>query len=103
MKFGKFASIEPRWGTIQIAKNKSFEYQIEFNKFHDQPFELSGRWTTKQDHAGFDFVFSIYKLFWLNLNIHDHRHWNHDHNRWEEPGDCHYEDSKWQEPGNLDD
>jgi len=98
MKFGKFARITPRWGAIQIAKNKSFEYQIEFDKFHDQPFELSLSWTTKRDHAGIDFTFSIYKLFWLNLNIHDHRHWNHDEDRWEEPGDCRYEEEPWQPP-----
>jgi hypothetical protein len=98
MKFGKFARITPKWGTIQLAKNKSFEYQIEFDKFNDQPFELSLQWTTKRDHAGFDFIFSIYKLFWINLNIHDHRHWNHDENRWEDPGDCHYEEEPWQQP-----
>lgn len=99
MKFGKFARITPRWGAIQIAKNKSFEYQIEFDKFHDEPFEFSLRWTSKRDHAGIDFTFSIYKLFWINLNIHDHRHWNHDEDRWESPGDCRYEQEPWQPPG----
>ena len=83
MNYGKLARITPRWGAIQIAKNKSFEYQIEFNKFADQPFEFSFRWTTKRDHAGLDFTFSIYKLFWLNLNISDHRHWDRENDQWQ--------------------
>lgn len=83
MKFGKFACITPRWGDIQIAKHKSFEYQIEFDRFYDQPFELSLSWTRKRDHAGIDFTFSIYKLFWLNLNIHDHRHWDRENDCWQ--------------------
>lgn len=70
-------------GNFRLSKHKFFEWQVEFKRFHDQPFDFSLRWSTKRDHAGIDFTFSIYKLFWLNLNIYDHRHWDHDKDNWE--------------------
>jgi hypothetical protein len=82
MKFGKFASINPRLGSIQVAKHKYFEYQFEFNRFYDQPFDFRLSWSTKQDHAGITFIFSIYKLFWLSLSVCDSRHWDHKNNKW---------------------
>jgi len=82
MKFGKHAVITPGWGDIVLSKNKSFEYQLE-RKFATQPFEFSLSWTTKQDHAGISFTFSIYKLFWISLRIYDHRHWDCENGRWE--------------------
>lgn len=90
--------ITPTWGNIQISQHKSFEYQIEFDNFNGHPFEIHFSWTRFRDHAGIDFTFAIYKLFWLNLNIHDHRHWDDDKNDWEGPGDCDYENSKWVTP-----
>lgn len=80
MKIGKH-HITPRWGDIVISKHKSFEYQLERDTGHT-PFELSLRWSRKTDHAGVQFTFSVYKLFWLNLNIHDHRHWDFDNDCW---------------------
>jgi hypothetical protein len=74
--------IEPCWGDIKLTKHKSFEYQLEFKRFVDQPFELSLSCTKKQDHAGMEFTFSIYKLFWLNLKVYDKRHWDHDQQMW---------------------
>jgi len=90
--------ITPTWGNIPISKHKSFEYQIEFDNWNDQPFEFHLSWRRHRDHAGIDLIFSIYKLFWLSLNIHDHRHWNDEKNDWETPGDCDYESSKWEPP-----
>ena len=80
MKLGKFARLTPTWGSIQLSKHKFFEYQLESQS--DQPFELSLRWTQKRDHAGINFRFSVYKLFWIGLDIYDHRHWDHDRNQW---------------------
>lgn len=101
MKLGKFVTITPTWGVIRITKNKSFEYQIEFKKFNNQPIELSFTWTTKEDHAGASFIFSIYKLFWMELSLRDCRHWNYEESKWEDAGDCHYQDSKWELPTDL--
>lgn len=73
---------------IQLSQNKSFEFQIEFGKNSNFcPFEFSIKWTTKQDHAGFRFIFGIYGLFWICMNIYDHRHWNYEKDRWYLPGD----------------
>ncbi len=96
MRFGKWCNITPTWGSIRISKNKFFEWQLEFSRFNNDPFELSLRWTSRQDHAGFDFIFSIYKLFWLNINIHDRRHWDYEKNKWQEPDDCGYEENRWE-------
>lgn len=98
MKFGKFGSIQPKWGWLRITKNKTFHYQLEFDKFNEQPMEISLHWTTKQDHAGITFNFSIYKLFWLEFSLNDNRHWNYDDNNWENPEDCNYQESKWELP-----
>lgn len=73
-----------KWGFIPLSKHKTFEWQFEGPAFmkHDI-FEYKVSWTRKCHHAGFDFTFGITKLFWMNLNIHDNRHWNYDRNVWE--------------------
>ncbi len=72
-----------RWGDIQIWKHKSFEWQFEPGSFMgDDRWECNIRWTRNRDHAGISFTFGIYKLFWMNLNTHDHRHWDVDNNCW---------------------
>ena len=84
MKFNK-STITPTWGDIKIAKHKSFEYQFEGPKMmadDPNPIECKLRWTTKSDHAGVYFTFGIRGLFWMNFNIHDHRHWDHNNNTW---------------------
>lgn len=101
MKFGKFGSISPRWAWIQITKNKTFHYQLEFDKFTDQS-DLDFSWTTKHDHAGLTLTVSIYKLFWLELSLNDNRHWNYDESKWEDPGDCNWKSSKWENPPDAD-
>jgi hypothetical protein len=84
LKIGKHR-ISLFWGDIVLSKNKSFEYQIDFgsklNTIHT-PFELSLKVRHKMDHAGIDFIFSVYKMFWMNLNIHDHRHWDYENDCW---------------------
>lgn len=77
-----------RFGDIIIAPHKSFEYQFEFgNGSNFDPFELSFKWTSKQDHAGLSFNFGIKNLFWIHIGTYDHRHWNYKQNRWALPGD----------------
>ena len=83
MKIGKNI-ITLRWGDIRIWKHKSFEYQFEGPRFmNDDLFEFKLFWNRKRDHAGINFIFGIWKLFWLSLNIHDHRHWNENTNSWQ--------------------
>lgn len=83
MKFGKFAMISHKWGDIQIAKNKSFEYQFEDGSFmRDDLFEFKISWTSKCDHAGISFTLGIKGFFWMNLNVHDHRHWDEEKKTW---------------------
>jgi hypothetical protein len=73
---------------IQLSENKSFGIQTEFGKNSNfNPFEFLIKWTTKQDHAGFRFVFGIYRLFWISIEIYDHRHWNYEKDRWYLPGE----------------
>jgi hypothetical protein len=68
------------YGWIRLTKHKSFEYEWG-RKFSTTPFEFSMRLTTKGDHAGFRFAFSIYKLFFLFLGITDNRHWSNELDR----------------------
>ena len=53
-------------------------YLLAFN-----PLEFSLNWSHKQDHAGIRFTFSIYKLFFIEIAIYDHRHWDYMTNDWE--------------------
>ena len=101
MKLYNGDTISPKFISIQLTKNKVFQFQLEFDKFNENPFELTCEYVVKRDHAGFNFMFSIYKLFWFCLGIHDRRHWDYENNAWEEPGDCKYE--KWEEPNHIDD
>lgn len=70
---------------IQLTKHKSFEYQLDLgSKFSSSEFfELSFKWTTKQDHAGPSFTFSIYRVLFLTTLVYDNRHWNIDNDAWE--------------------
>lgn len=84
--------LTPKWGDIPICKYKSFEYQFEGSSFMNEDlFEFKVQWTRNCDHAGISFTFGIWKLFWMNLNIHDHRHWDYENNTWD----------KYQESANL--
>lgn len=71
-------------GCISLTTNKSFEWQFEFGgKFATDLFEFSLQWTLKGDHAGLGFTFSLYKLFWIELQIYDVRHWDYEKDCWE--------------------
>lgn len=74
--------ITPRLCNIQLTTHKFFEYQLEFDKFHEDT-DISFNWTTKRDHAGPSLIISVRNLFWLNLSIYDHRHWDHNTNQWQ--------------------
>jgi hypothetical protein len=78
------STLYPSWGDIKISRNKSFEYQFEKSNFLGSlPYEFELLWSRKIDHAGISFTFGIRGLFWMNLNIHDHRHWDYENNTWE--------------------
>ena len=82
MKIGN-SYLSFNWGDILISPNKSFEYQFEFGKNSNfDLFELSLKWSTKQDHAGISFVFTIRKIIFMSLKIYDHRHWDRNNNCW---------------------
>jgi hypothetical protein len=82
MKIGN-SIVTPSWGDIVIWKHKSFEYQFEGPKFmNGHSFTCKLNWTRKRDHAGIFFTFGIKGLFWMNLNIHDHRHWDIENDTW---------------------
>ncbi len=91
MKLGKHF-LTPSYGDIKLTDHKSFEWQFEFlqkasdmcgNSLFGYTLEL----THARDHAGISLTFSIKKLLWLNINIHDHRHWNELKRRWMMPDD----------------
>lgn len=70
------------YGNVILSKFKVLEWQIEGSKFSTNPFEFYLNWKTKTDHAGISFTFSIYKLFWININLNDRRHWDFEKNCW---------------------
>ena len=69
---------------IRLSKNKSFEIQVDlFNKnISSDFFSIDLKWTTKQDHAGPSFTFSIFKTIYFAVQIYDSRHWDHDNDCW---------------------
>ena len=86
MKIGRNI-ITPSWGDVQISKHKSFEWQFEKASFlGDDPFEFKLSWHRNCDHAGISFTFGMRWLFWMNLNIHDRRHWDYENNCWKKYG-----------------
>lgn len=84
MKFRDRFTLTKWWGVITLSKFKSFEYQFEGPSFmKDDLFEFKLAWDRNKDHAGPEFVFGIHRLFWINLRIYDHRHWNYETNSWQ--------------------
>lgn len=69
----------------QLSKNKSIETQVSLfdSDMYSDIFELHIGWTIKHDHAGFRFIFSIYKFIFIQVMIYDHRHWDYHNNTWE--------------------
>jgi hypothetical protein len=84
MKIGNF-TIEPCWGNLPLSKYKSLEYQLEGKSFaSDDPIVLfKYNRTKKQDHAGANISFGLLRLFWFNISVYDHRHWDDENNCWE--------------------
>ena len=94
MRIGR-SIIRWNWADILITPNKSLEYELKLGKdsnfgIFDFQFEISH----KCDHAGITFIFGIYRLFWLNLNLYDHRHWNHKEDRWLRSGEVEEDDEE---------
>jgi len=58
--------------------NKYFEFQFQYRGNLASMWELYFRRRHKQDHAGIYFSFSMLKLFYIEMNIADCRHWDVD-------------------------
>lgn len=67
---------------FKISKNKTLEFQVEGKNYANDIFNISLRWSRKEDHAGLRFEFTVYKLFFISLSICDNRHFNYDEDRW---------------------
>lgn len=95
MKMGR-ALFTPTCINIPISAHKSLEIEVgRGNKW--KIFNCSFRWTSRVDHAGPEFDFEVYRLFFFSIRIYDIRHWNSKKNRWYKP----YEDTRLQDE--LDD
>lgn len=68
--------------SFQISRHKYFEFSFQFLSHLCQWFETSFRYREKTDHSGLYIVISLFKLFFLELNIYDNRHWNSEENRY---------------------
>lgn len=65
---------------MEVAKNKSIEFEIEVFKF-SPTISLTASWFTKVDHAGPEFSVNILGN-WMSLKLYDHRHWGRKKNQW---------------------
>ena len=68
----------------KLSKNKSIEIEwfiLNKNVGH-KIFEFILTWSIKQDHAGFNFLFSIFHLFYFSFMIYDIRHWDYENKTW---------------------
>jgi hypothetical protein len=68
------------WNYWSLSTNKTLEIQLEcdWDTLIDVDVELS----RKSDHAGISFSLGLFR-HWININIHDSRHWNHTTDAWE--------------------
>ncbi len=62
-----------------LFKHKFWEVQVMKS---DDIIAVDLRITTRQDHAGIDLWLGLLG-YAINLQIYDHRHWNHEEKRWE--------------------
>lgn len=69
---------------FDISEYKGCEINLYFN--FRTGFNISGYYTTKQDHAGLRLEVDLFGLE-LEVDIYDGRHWNHKANRWYLPGE----------------
>jgi len=92
----KIITWSPKYLNIKLSNNKYLSIQLEFNNFVEDNFKFSLEFARQTDHAGWEFIFSICKLFWFNVHFYDRRHWDHNENKWQEPEDCKM--GKWEFP-----
>ena len=65
-----------------LTKNKGIEIQSTWFRDPYSYFDFKFRWTIKQDHAGLNISFCLWR-FCLDINILDNRHWDYHTNDWE--------------------
>jgi hypothetical protein len=58
-----------------FCKNKFFNLQIGWmtDEYYEY-FDFTCKWTRKQDHAGFNFNFGIWRFYFI-FYTYDNRHW----------------------------
>ncbi len=79
---GAFVPGFNRTGFISISETKTFEWQLaHWSNWNFFRHHLN--WTRKRDHAGVEWEVEILGLT-LTLNLQDNRHWDYEHDRWEE-------------------
>ena len=66
---------------IQLTKNKSFEIQLTFENTLITGLEI--RKSIHCDHASFNLNIKLLG-FTFSMRIYDHRHWDHENNKFEE-------------------
>lgn len=62
--------------------HKYFEFQWQWRGHLAYGWELYLERRQKQDHAGIFFSCSMPRIFFLQCNIHDGRHWDYEKNDW---------------------
>jgi len=79
---GLFLPSFNRTGCFSVNDNTTLEWQLSrwpnWNYFRHHL-----NWTRKRDHAGMEWEIEILGLT-LTLNLHDNRHWDYEHDKWEE-------------------
>lgn len=73
----RFKNLGCIWG--KISKNKTWELE---HSFCDGTFlDINLKYTTKQDHAGFELDLSVL-TYGIRFRIYDVRHWDYSQNKW---------------------
>ena len=70
---------------IKLTENKGIEFEFEW--FDGEWFNFSLTSRSKQDHAGFLFQLSLFKVFDFRIHFYDGGHWNYDKNRYYNEGE----------------
>jgi hypothetical protein len=82
------------WGWLKVSRHKSLEWSFG-RRLATDPFSLSARWTLQGDHAGFRFWFSIWRLFFVEVNLTDARHWNWEEGRFYTEQESALQEAEW--------
>lgn len=68
-----------------VTRNKTIE--IEAARYRPGDFfSVKCEWTRRRDHAGLVLYLELFGRY-LQIDIHDNRHWNDDEDRWCRPGE----------------